>query len=461
MKTRNPNGAIAALTTGLALIAGTTLPSTALADAQDNQHFNIEVIVNVLKGTDVTNEKIRDYFRIANEALKCAKINLQILEINENVELGDDNDAISEDEFDDARTTATNELNDDARGANEGKGLKVYFADDVREERPNTNGWAFVCEPFGAVENFMDPDATAEQLCQEVGNILAHEVGHMLGIPGGGTPDDDGVDGDYTDADRKDELMNGWSHRDCDGERTIRGTDLTDAQKARIRCKAGERGTAVVKDDEQTPAERDRTEQSGGAINPDDSSVPGAPGIRKVSLFSDSFEPCFELSLITRGVFDPTDFAQYTVALDIDNDPATGQPFGPLQGADRLIDIIVEGFGGAFAQGFDLNDARRFCLRRARERPPAPAAQRRGVRPVHPEAVARRRPPARADRPGVCPGLRPVRPDRPARVPARSRARARRARADRAAVHRARPPAADPAAPSERLGLPARRAGGD
>ncbi|MEM1186315.1 MAG: GC-type dockerin domain-anchored protein [Planctomycetota bacterium] len=355
MKRNTRTRGIGALAAGLALLAGTTFSNTARADAQDDQFFNIEVIVNILDGAGVTSDEAREYVRRANLALKCAKINLQVIEINTDVKIGNDDGSFSRDEFEEAVEEGTNELNDQSRGDSAGKGVKIYFVDEAwededgtTEDESSTNGWAYVCQPIATVEE-VDGDTREE----ETGNILAHEIGHVLGVPGNGADPDGGLDGDYTDADRKNELMNGYSSRDCDGTRTVRGSDITDAQKEKMRCKAAERGTAVAKPDPATPAAKSRTEQSGVGLNPDITPTTGG-GIRKVSMFANAFDPCFELELITRGIQGPDEFVQYTLVYDIDNNPNTGVQFGPVPGVERVIDIFSEFPGFPFAQGTDL-----------------------------------------------------------------------------------------------------------
>ena len=361
MKTRTHNRAIGALAIGLAMASGTP----AAANPGNDDAITIDVIINILKGSGVTEAEAKKYLKEANKNLKGAKIQLQSVKINTDVEVRDkdddgagnnpagDNDGdLSRDEFDEAVDQGNSELNDASRGTNKGRGLKVYFGNDVWKESPNTNGWAYVCQQIAVVE-----EVDGATNCAETGNILAHEVGHCLGVPGSNDPNPmDNLDGDYTDASRKNELMNGWSSRQMGDMTVVRGSDLTDAQKNQMRCKAAMRSRVVKKPDPATPAEPRRSGQSGIGFNDETIEPLDTPGLREASMFALETDDCFQTGLITRRPQGPAEFAQYTLLFDIDNDPATGEEVMGVPGVERVVDIFSEFPGFALAQGFDTQD---------------------------------------------------------------------------------------------------------
>lgn len=104
-------------------------------------------------------------------------------------------------------------------GSWNGKGIKIYVADDCWEERPATRGWAWHHDNCICVE----PNVPAEALAR----ALAHEVGHNLTLS------------DTYDVNDINDLMYGYT----DG-----GTDLPPADVNEINLRGPVIGDAVVED---------------------------------------------------------------------------------------------------------------------------------------------------------------------------------------------------------------------
>ena len=128
---------------------------------------DIPVVVNIIDASDANN--VDTIIKKANEILEQAHIRLVVKKTNNDVNVGNGDGDLTEDEGDTAQEDGQKEL-DNVCGA--GKGIKITIADDVWAEDPNTTGWSVHRNPVIFVEPDTDPNAR--------GRTAAHELGHVL-----------------------------------------------------------------------------------------------------------------------------------------------------------------------------------------------------------------------------------------------------------------------------------------
>ena len=141
------------------------------AQAQATQEWvDIPVVVNIIDSSDSNN--VDAAINKANDIFKQAHIRLIVKKTNKNVNAGNNDADLTENEGDKAQENGQKELNN-VLGA--GKGIKLTFADDVWTQQPATNGWSIHRNPVVFVETD-DPNT--------MGNVTAHEIVHALTISG-------------------------------------------------------------------------------------------------------------------------------------------------------------------------------------------------------------------------------------------------------------------------------------
>ena len=145
------------------------LPSfSALAQTHVEEWVDIPVVVNIVGTSDSTN--VDEAIKRANEILAGAHIRLIVIKSIHNVDIGDGDEILTEDERKEAKEYGQQEL---ANICGAGKGIKITVADDVWAEEPSVRGWTVLRKPVV----FVEPDDP-----NTMGNVTAHVIGHSLGI---------------------------------------------------------------------------------------------------------------------------------------------------------------------------------------------------------------------------------------------------------------------------------------
>lgn len=135
----------------------------------------LPVIVNIVDSADDTN--IDDALDKANEILKQAKIKLVVKKTNKNVNVGDNDADLTEEEGSKAQEDGQKELDNTFKGKDgkwDGKGIKITVGDDCWVEEPNTIGWSVHRNPVVVVEGGAEPNS--------LGGTIAHELIHALTV---------------------------------------------------------------------------------------------------------------------------------------------------------------------------------------------------------------------------------------------------------------------------------------
>ena len=125
--------------------------------------YHIPVVINCVGSTDPN--CVAALIKKANAKLKKANIKLEVKQVNKNVNVGNGDNKVNEGELYDLKHKGKKELAKvikDKKGKWTGKGLKIYIADDIWEEKPDKTNWIWRYAQCIGAEKTIDPDLLAE-----------------------------------------------------------------------------------------------------------------------------------------------------------------------------------------------------------------------------------------------------------------------------------------------------------
>lgn len=319
-------------------LAGSSLLLLALlrvAPALAGDKFTqVPVVVNVLKGAaPCTDQQIQAAIDSANVILGQANVHLVIAQTpTRDVSDGGNNDGnVTAEEAEKLKESGQQELN---RVVGNGKGYKLYIVRDLSD----ATGVGFTFHDV-AVSMILHPPAD-----ENFGWVIAHEFAHACTIEG------------HRDANNvpwgEDNLMYEKFGKD--------GRKLTDAQRAEIKKRAGDRGETKEQTSSGSPPEK-KTQEKGSGLDRRSGDGPEPPGmprpsdLRRAELFSDSGSDSMRGDVQVDSLFDSghTVLSQCVLYLDTDANPATGQPVavdGRSLGAEFRVEISIYGSGNGSLQ---------------------------------------------------------------------------------------------------------------
>jgi len=327
------------------LALGGLLLSAPRPAGAEEEFLVVDVLVNVLKDVEITDETIKNIVAEANKILKQAGVKLEIKAIQRDFnDQGNNNDKIDSGEDSALDKKCVEELDGKV---GKGKGYKVVFTDDIHGSA--TTAGLSPHDPDTPV-TYINPNLVKGD--EGRGNDLAHEFCHVFTL-GRGHLIDDKDDTDKGNDERADDNGHAKDKKNLmypynDGDKCKRGTELTPDQIDKIKKDAAKRARAKVKS-ETSVGPKDSLHGSWR-----DQTDPGLP--RHVDLIGGTLfapDPGADLSCVLEmdGFFPDTPVrAEYQLLFDTDNNASTGVSFGgPFQGIDRVLHVQVNGvfpFGG-------------------------------------------------------------------------------------------------------------------
>jgi len=339
---------------------------SAVQFAKADEVVKVPLKVNVLKGVEITDEKIKELVKEANKILKQADVAFEDPNISRNVSDENNNDdKIQNGEDNKLDEAGQKELND-TYGA--GQGVKVYITNQVHDNN-NTNGCApHVTEDANGnlqgkpVIYLKNRPADSDK---EKGSTLAHEGCHVFTLGDAEIIDVNFIwpfwnitisdsNGHVNDPNN---LMYPYGKYTKDGNSVPRGTGLTEAQKNEIK-KGAKRHATRAKTVTKSPRKSTAAPVHdvpvffihGGFV--DDMFEPGIfnpfSDLGAGFLYAENPAANLQISLLTEGLYYSTvppemEFIMYMIAMNTDNDVATGVPMAGLPGADVWIQIRLYG----------------------------------------------------------------------------------------------------------------------
>jgi len=149
-------------TSHFAVPVGAKFVQVVVTNTKDIQ-YHVPVVVNCVGTTDPN--KVNAIIKQANKKLKDANIKLEVKQVNKNVNVGNGDNKINEDEMWDLRSKGKKELAKvikDKKGKWTGKGMKIYIADDCWEEKPSKTNWAWKHNQCMGIESGIDPNLMSQ-----------------------------------------------------------------------------------------------------------------------------------------------------------------------------------------------------------------------------------------------------------------------------------------------------------
>lgn len=279
------------------------------ARAQD-EFINLPVVVNIMNGSTITEDEVKDAIKKANEIYKQAGIKLTLHKINNNVAnpSGAAGSTLSREDRDKLREKGLAELPD-------GKGVKITIAAQPSATDGNVNG--------------LTVHKTACSICRKTertGETIAHEIGHILTL--------DDLEGEGTE----DRLMHGTL-----GTRT--GTTLTPEEIEEIKKEAEKRAVKTEKK-AAPPVPAESKENCVGTASNVNIFLPPIPAWQDLLMVQFSRivpDPFFELRIISRGILPPANTWSYDVLFNTDANPLTGEMIRGIPGIDARLNIQLFG----------------------------------------------------------------------------------------------------------------------
>lgn len=280
-----------------------------VAHAED-EFINLPIVINIMNGSDMSEDDAREAVKAANEIYKQAGIKFTIHKINTGVAdpSGDEGSSLTRADRDKLRENGVNELP-------VSKGVKVTFAAQPDAGDAGTNGLTVHKVPCS--------------ICRKTprtGETMAHEIGHILTL--------DDLYGEGTEG----RLMHGVFN-------TRTGTTLTDAEKEEIKKEAQKRACATVV--KPTPESEAQIKQNGGGLSTNTGTlVPGVPSWQDILMGQWTLtqpDPFFEFRLTSAGIVPPSGSWGWDILLNTDGSPFTGNVLRGFPGIDARIFIQVSG----------------------------------------------------------------------------------------------------------------------
>ena len=287
------------------------------------EFVNMPVVVNIHKGSGITKEDAKKSIEEANKIFKQAGIKLTITKTNEVNEPGDADGKLTLAERDDVRKKGSEELPG-------GEGVKVVFTKQPDSTSAGTNGLAVHKNPTVILRKNPAGDAKTAQ-------TVAHEISHILTL-----------DDTYKDED-KTKLMYGYSTRT--------DTKLTAAEIKEIKGEAKKRANTQKKESKKGSSTAGDS-QLGKAADPNSSasSTPVHSNVVYASMYADSSAATnYDFRLTLDGLVPLGETGVYRIAIDTDNNIATGGSVGSLSGIDRIIKVEVLSDGSTSGALYDGN----------------------------------------------------------------------------------------------------------
>jgi Nidogen-like/Thrombospondin type 3 repeat len=289
------------------------------------EQVKVPLLLNILKGVFVDDARVVAIVKEANKLLAPAGVCIEFSpsKIMRNVsDEGNGNSNIDPGENAALYKRCVTELRDPKKGFGRDIGFKVYFTHNIlgRTDLGLTPGTTSIPCLFMRVIAGTD---------QQMGNVLAHEFGHVFGLGSSGhivddkgtaDPSDDVLADNDAHAPFPNNLMSGDSF----------GSALTNTQKKTIKEAAKKRG--------RNSEHGSWTDETGEVSLPHIDLFMG-------SLFAEDLTGDLEMTINLAGLHpDATDVnSRFEVLFDTDNDSATGVIFGSLPGIDRILEISLTG----------------------------------------------------------------------------------------------------------------------
>ncbi len=314
------------------------------AEAEKTETVEVDLVFNFMKGVGCSDEDAKAAAdaaaRRANEILKGACVKVNVKEINNDWE-GDGNEddpdtpdvdeadgIVDETELRKAKKDGLKEVTGENDDGTTKKGYKVFIVKDFTGgDLDDAIGCTIKCEPWTAIQK--NAEGT------NIGETLAHEIGHSFGK----------LDDTYEDDDSEC-LMYGYAEEDSE-------LKLKEGEGDKIRDGAKKHGRTVKKDTvapDDAPKQPEpkadggiSKRQSEPIVNPAGEAVYGmfvAPSF----LAPEATDTIIDFTLVRNpGETAPT-FIH--MGIDMDGDPATGVLFGPWEGVETYIQIFFDPFEG-------------------------------------------------------------------------------------------------------------------
>lgn len=336
---------------------------TALSGAGNlraEEFTTIPVIVNVLKGSGVTEEEARRAIADANEILKKVKARLTVIKLNKDVtDHGNDDGALTIAEWAkvdrDGRREIRELVGEDGVRRNQ-KGKKIVFAGKLP---PSEDGKTVVgiAQHRGSVIMFGAADIrgkTGEKgFAAQMSTTVAHEVLHnvtlaerhqVVGDPKAPKPEDFSDDDGHTST-RKENVM----FPSVGGGKEV--TDLQAAKIAADKFLSRFEGKPADKEEKDQPARKQKYQFGASADDPEQAPLPTPYlDIEETLLSSVEGEAQLHAFLQLGGVLPDVTFnASYLLLFDSDANPLTGSRIGGIDGVDRRLQVDLERAASAAA----------------------------------------------------------------------------------------------------------------
>jgi hypothetical protein len=188
----------------------------------------IDVTINIYKGSGTTKEKAKEAVKKASEILKKAgiKLNVSDARINENVTAGDDGSGGGTAEDGEFTRDERDKIREEGGKAvdNGNKGMKISFGKTPTADRPNNPGVSVHKDPTVIVKDRNDAEKTGE--------TIAHEILHALTLAEEHKIDDATQSNDHGHAPDKAGGSGNGNAMAPSNRRT--GSNITDDQKQKV-----------------------------------------------------------------------------------------------------------------------------------------------------------------------------------------------------------------------------------
>jgi hypothetical protein len=327
---------------GLALLAATLLPGPAWAARQ------VDVVINLWSDSGFDEARARRVVAEANKVLReQLDVELNVAAVKPfQVELPGGvvpKELIQEHTARNLDALAKQEVRD---GTANDKGYKLNLVRrlDAGGQQGSEGGFSLTRGTFAFIaRDAQDPlGQVGPRTDAQMGESLAHEIGHLGGLAGGHSIDADtnaGPDGhapDQPGEDGRDNLMAAGRYR--------RGSKLLPAQKQVVLQNLAFSGKGAFHFTPFTPGQRE-PEQHGAAFDaPEDQSGAAAFDLLGVELAAAEDRPDVACALSLGGAFDPLAplLVGYRLLFDTDADAATGATVHAFAGIDREAVLVVQ-----------------------------------------------------------------------------------------------------------------------
>lgn len=305
----------------------------------DDEFVVVDLLVNVLKGVNMTDEKIEKAVEEANKILKQAKIKLEFDKKN-NIQRnfndqGNNNNKIENSEDDKLDKKGVEELE---KKFGKGKGFKIMITDEIHGNA-NTTGLS-PHNPDMPVTYLIPREKAGDA---DRGQTLAHEFAHVFTL-GKKHLVDDKNNADPSDDVRADNHGHVNDKKNLMHPTTEGGTDLTEDQKAEINKTAKKRAKTKVAKLKQSTVETIPSAHNSWT-HPKDAFLSPVIDLYSGTTFLEHPAAPLQTVINLGGLFPTTPVhVQYAYFFNTDNNNTTGiDGAGLFPGIDKVVFIELSG----------------------------------------------------------------------------------------------------------------------